>query len=72
MLVKHPPPPRRKKAHARAQANLTPKLRVTLYGTPEVSQMRAHLHRGPVKEEEAPSRKEGTGPRRSSQSLGLV
>ncbi|MBW0563654.1 hypothetical protein O181_103369 [Austropuccinia psidii MF-1] len=40
--------------------------------TPDVSQLRAHLDRGPIMEGAAPSRKEGTGPRRSISSSGVV
>ncbi|MBW0543918.1 hypothetical protein O181_083633 [Austropuccinia psidii MF-1] len=41
-------------------------------GTPEVPQLRAHLGRGLNLEVEAPSRKEGKGPRRSSSFSGVV
>ncbi|MBW0460527.1 hypothetical protein O181_000242 [Austropuccinia psidii MF-1] len=60
---------RQTRPRARAQAVLTPTPRVPLEGTPEASQQRAHIDRGPFKEGVAPSRKEGMGPRSSNQSF---
>ncbi|MBW0496792.1 hypothetical protein O181_036507 [Austropuccinia psidii MF-1] len=57
---------------ARAQAVLTLTPRAPLDGTPAVPQLRAKLHRGPILEGEAPSRKEGRGPQRSSSFSGVV
>ncbi|MBW0472494.1 hypothetical protein O181_012209 [Austropuccinia psidii MF-1] len=60
------------RSQARAQAFLTPTPRIPLDGTPTVPQLRAQLDRGTILEGEAPSRKEGRGPRRSSSSSGVV
>ncbi|MBW0583542.1 hypothetical protein O181_123257, partial [Austropuccinia psidii MF-1] len=56
----------------RTQAVLTPTPRAPLHGTPAVPQLRAKFDRGPILEGEAPSRKEGRGPRRSSSFSGVV
>ncbi|MBW0526246.1 hypothetical protein O181_065961, partial [Austropuccinia psidii MF-1] len=60
------------RSQSRAQAVLTPTPRAPLDGTPEVPQLRAQLDRGPNLEREAPSRKEGRGPSRSSSFSGVV
>ncbi|MBW0511276.1 hypothetical protein O181_050991 [Austropuccinia psidii MF-1] len=65
MPVQHSPPARHTRSQARAQAVLTPTPRVPLDRTPAVPQLRAQVDRGPFFEGEAPSRKEGRGPRRS-------
>ncbi|MBW0494172.1 hypothetical protein O181_033887 [Austropuccinia psidii MF-1] len=65
MPIQHSPPARQTRSQARAQAVLTLTPRAPLYGTPAVPQPRAKLHRGPILEGEAPSRKEGRGPQRS-------
>ncbi|MBW0474789.1 hypothetical protein O181_014504 [Austropuccinia psidii MF-1] len=72
MPVQHSPPVRQTRSQARAQAVLTPTPRAPLDGTPEVSQLRASLDRGPHLEGEAPSIQEGRGPRRSSSFSGVV
>ncbi|MBW0498160.1 hypothetical protein O181_037875 [Austropuccinia psidii MF-1] len=72
MPVQHSPPARQKRSQARAQAFLPPTPRVPFDGTPEVPQLRAQLDSRPHLEGEAPSRKEGIGPRRSSSFSGLV
>ncbi|MBW0569148.1 hypothetical protein O181_108863 [Austropuccinia psidii MF-1] len=59
MPIQHSPPTRQTRSQARAQAVLTPTPRAPLDATPEVSQLRAKLDRGPILEGEAPSRKEG-------------
>ncbi|MBW0569321.1 hypothetical protein O181_109036 [Austropuccinia psidii MF-1] len=56
----------------RSQASLTPTPRVPLDGTLAVPQLRAQLDRGPCMEGEAPSRKEGRGPRRAILLSGVV
>ncbi|MBW0505710.1 hypothetical protein O181_045425 [Austropuccinia psidii MF-1] len=66
MPIQHSPPARHTRCQARAQAVLPPTPRALLDGTPAVTQLRAQLDRGPHMEGEAPSRKEGRGPRRSS------
>ncbi|MBW0527571.1 hypothetical protein O181_067286 [Austropuccinia psidii MF-1] len=68
MPVQHLPPERQ----TRYQAFLTPTLRAPLDVTPEAPQPRDHLDRGPIMEGDGPSRKEGTGPRRSSSFSGVV
>ncbi|MBW0490920.1 hypothetical protein O181_030635 [Austropuccinia psidii MF-1] len=65
MPAKHSPPARQTRSQARAQAGLNPTSRAPLDGTPAVPQLRAQLDRRPRMEGEAPSRKEGRGPRRS-------
>ncbi|MBW0551810.1 hypothetical protein O181_091525, partial [Austropuccinia psidii MF-1] len=60
------------RSQARTQAVLTPTPTAPLDGTPAVSQLRAKLDRGPILEGEAPSRKEGGGPRRASSFSGVV
>ncbi|MBW0470500.1 hypothetical protein O181_010215 [Austropuccinia psidii MF-1] len=72
MPVQHSPSARQTRYQARAQAVLTPTTRAPLDGTPAVPQLRAQLDRGPNLEGEAPSRKEGRGPRRSSYFSGVV
>ncbi|MBW0499571.1 hypothetical protein O181_039286 [Austropuccinia psidii MF-1] len=72
MPVQHPPPARQKRSQARAQALLTPTPRAPLEGTPEVPQLRTQLDRGAIFEGEAPSRKEGRGPRISNSFSGVV
>ncbi|MBW0466950.1 hypothetical protein O181_006665 [Austropuccinia psidii MF-1] len=56
----------------RAQAVPTPTSRVPLDSASAVPQLRAQLDRGPHLEVEAPSRKEGTGQRRSNSFSGVV
>ncbi|MBW0582129.1 hypothetical protein O181_121844, partial [Austropuccinia psidii MF-1] len=60
------------RSQARTQAVLTPTPRAPLYGTPAVSQLRAHLDRGSNVEGAAPSRTKGRVPRRSSSFSGVV
>ncbi|MBW0503436.1 hypothetical protein O181_043151 [Austropuccinia psidii MF-1] len=72
MPVQNSPPARHIKSQSRAQAVLTPIPRVPLDGTPEFSQLRAHLERGPVMEGAALSRKGGRGPKRSISLSGVV
>ncbi|MBW0519641.1 hypothetical protein O181_059356 [Austropuccinia psidii MF-1] len=72
MPVQNSPPARQTRSQARNKSVLTKPPKVPLDGTSEVCQMRAHLDRGPVMEGEAPSRKEGRGPRRSSSFSGVV
>ncbi|MBW0522479.1 hypothetical protein O181_062194 [Austropuccinia psidii MF-1] len=71
MPIQHSPSARQTRSQARAQAVLTPTPRAPLDSTPEVPQLRAQLYRGLILEGEAPSRKEGRGPRRSI-FLGVV
>ncbi|MBW0502797.1 hypothetical protein O181_042512 [Austropuccinia psidii MF-1] len=66
MPIQHSPSARQTRSQARTQAVLTPTPRSPFDGTPEVPQLRAQLDRGPCMEGEAPSTKEGRGPRRSS------
>ncbi|MBW0472044.1 hypothetical protein O181_011759 [Austropuccinia psidii MF-1] len=47
MPVQHSPPARQTRSQARAQPVITPTPTALLDGTPEVSQLRAHLDRGP-------------------------
>ncbi|MBW0528966.1 hypothetical protein O181_068681 [Austropuccinia psidii MF-1] len=68
MTLQHSPPARQ----TRSQAFLTPTLRAPLDGTPAVPPLKAPLDRGPIKEVEAPSRKEGRVPRRSNSFSGVV
>ncbi|MBW0562704.1 hypothetical protein O181_102419 [Austropuccinia psidii MF-1] len=72
MPIQHSPPARQTITQARTQAVLTPTPRSPLDGTPAVPQLRAQFDRGPIMEGEAPSRKEGRGPRRSISSSGVV
>ncbi|MBW0582598.1 hypothetical protein O181_122313 [Austropuccinia psidii MF-1] len=72
MPIQHSPPARQTRSQARTQAVLTPTPRTPLDSTPAVPQLRAQLDRGPIMEGEAPSRKEGRGPRRSSSFSGVV
>ncbi|MBW0506088.1 hypothetical protein O181_045803 [Austropuccinia psidii MF-1] len=55
MPIQHSPPARQTRFQARIQAVLTPTPRAPLDGTPEVSQLRAKLDRGPILEGEAPT-----------------
>ncbi|MBW0563072.1 hypothetical protein O181_102787 [Austropuccinia psidii MF-1] len=66
MPIQHSPLARQRRSQARAQAVLTSTPRAPLYGTPAVPELRAKLDRAPILEGEAPSMKEGRGPRRSS------
>ncbi|MBW0529615.1 hypothetical protein O181_069330 [Austropuccinia psidii MF-1] len=70
MPIQHSPPTRQTRSQARTEAFLTPTPRAPLDGTPAVPQLRAQLDRGPIMEGEAPSWKEGRGPRRSSSFSG--
>ncbi|MBW0489186.1 hypothetical protein O181_028901 [Austropuccinia psidii MF-1] len=72
MLVQHSPLARQTRSQARDQAVLIPTPRTPPDGTPAVPQLRAHLDRGSNLEGEAPSRKEGRGPRRSTSFSGVV
>ncbi|MBW0554516.1 hypothetical protein O181_094231 [Austropuccinia psidii MF-1] len=72
MPIKHSPSARKTRSQAKTQAVLTPTPRAPLDGTPEVSQLRAHLDRGRNLEGAAPSRKEERVPRRSSSFSGVV
>ncbi|MBW0566431.1 hypothetical protein O181_106146 [Austropuccinia psidii MF-1] len=72
MPIQHSPPARQTRSQARTQSFLTPTSRALLDGTPAFPQLRAQLDRGPRMEGEAPSRKEGRGPRRSSSFSGVV
>ncbi|MBW0504805.1 hypothetical protein O181_044520 [Austropuccinia psidii MF-1] len=60
------------KSQARAQPILTPTTRAPWDGGPAVTQLSTHLYRVPNLEGEAPSKKEGRGPQRSSSSSGVV
>ncbi|MBW0535258.1 hypothetical protein O181_074973, partial [Austropuccinia psidii MF-1] len=70
--IQHLPSARQTISQARTQDVLTPTPRAPLDGTPAVPQLRAQLDRGPIMEGEAPSRKEGRGPRRLSSFSGVV
>ncbi|MBW0581294.1 hypothetical protein O181_121009 [Austropuccinia psidii MF-1] len=72
MPFQHSPPAIQTISQARAQAVLAKTPRAPLDGTPAVPQLRAHFNRGSNLEGEAPSRKEGRGPRRSSYFSGVV
>ncbi|MBW0572810.1 hypothetical protein O181_112525 [Austropuccinia psidii MF-1] len=72
MPIQHSPPARKTRSQARTQAVLTPTPRAPLDGTPAVSQLRAKSDRGPILKGEAPSRKKGRGPRRSSSFSRVV
>ncbi|MBW0577462.1 hypothetical protein O181_117177 [Austropuccinia psidii MF-1] len=72
MPIQHSPPVRQTRTQARTQAILTLTPRAPLDGTPAVPQLRAQLDRGHCMEGEAPSRKEGRGPTRSSSFSGVV
>ncbi|MBW0506739.1 hypothetical protein O181_046454 [Austropuccinia psidii MF-1] len=72
MPIQYLPPARHTRSQARTQDVLTPTPRAPLDGTSEVPQLRAQLDRGPIMEGEAPSRKEGRRPRRSSSFSGVV
>ncbi|MBW0473242.1 hypothetical protein O181_012957 [Austropuccinia psidii MF-1] len=66
MPIQHSLPAIKTRSQARTQPVLTPTPRVFLDGTPEVSQLRAQLDKGPHFEGAAQSRKEGRGLTRSS------
>ncbi|MBW0531848.1 hypothetical protein O181_071563 [Austropuccinia psidii MF-1] len=70
--LQNSPPARQTSSQAQTQAVLTPTPRASLAGTPAVSQLRAKLDRGHILEGEAPSRKEGRVPRRSSSFSRVV
>ncbi|MBW0591216.1 hypothetical protein O181_130931, partial [Austropuccinia psidii MF-1] len=70
--IQHSPPATQTRSQARTQAVLTPTPRAPLDVTPEAPQLRAKFGKGPILEGEAPSRKEGIGPRRSSSFSGVV
>ncbi|MBW0519042.1 hypothetical protein O181_058757 [Austropuccinia psidii MF-1] len=72
MPIQHSPPEIHTISQARTQAVLTPTSRAPLDSTPAVPQLRAQLDRGPIMGGEAPSRKEGRGPRRSFSFSGVV
>ncbi|MBW0578597.1 hypothetical protein O181_118312 [Austropuccinia psidii MF-1] len=72
MPIQHSPPAKQTRSQAQAQAFLTPAPRAVLDGTPSVPQLKGHLDRGTNVEGEAPSRKEGRGPRSSSSFSGVV
>ncbi|MBW0573357.1 hypothetical protein O181_113072 [Austropuccinia psidii MF-1] len=72
MPLQHSPPARQTRSQAQAQDFLTPTPRAPLNETPEVPPLKAQLDRGPIKEGEAPSRKEGRVPRRSTSFSGVV
>ncbi|MBW0494780.1 hypothetical protein O181_034495 [Austropuccinia psidii MF-1] len=72
MPIQNIPPARKTRSQARPQAVLTPMPRAPLDGTPEVSQLRYQLDKGPNLEGAAPSRKEGRGPRRSNSFSGVA
>ncbi|MBW0469155.1 hypothetical protein O181_008870 [Austropuccinia psidii MF-1] len=72
MPLQHSPSARQTRSQAQAQAVLTPTSGAPLDGTTEVQPLKAQLDRGPIKEGEAPPRKEGRVPRRSSSFLGVV
>ncbi|MBW0528037.1 hypothetical protein O181_067752 [Austropuccinia psidii MF-1] len=65
MPIEHSHPVRQTRSQDRALVALNPTPIVPLDGTPAVPQLRAQLDRGPCMQGEAPSRKEGRGPRRS-------
>ncbi|MBW0572412.1 hypothetical protein O181_112127 [Austropuccinia psidii MF-1] len=58
MPIQHSPPARKTRSQARTQAVLTPTAWAPHDGTPEVSQLRAKVDRGPILEGAALSRKE--------------
>ncbi|MBW0489634.1 hypothetical protein O181_029349 [Austropuccinia psidii MF-1] len=64
MPIQHSPPARKTRSQARTQAVLNPTPRASIFGTPGVPQLRAHLDRGP--------NVEGRVPRRSSSFSGVV
>ncbi|MBW0460954.1 hypothetical protein O181_000669 [Austropuccinia psidii MF-1] len=72
MHIQHSPPERWTRSQAGAQAVFTPTPRAPLDRTTVVPQLRAQLNRGPHMKGEAPSRKEGRGPRRSNSFSGVV
>ncbi|MBW0513362.1 hypothetical protein O181_053077 [Austropuccinia psidii MF-1] len=72
MPIQHSPPARQTRSQARAQAVLTVTPKSPLDSIPAVFQLRPQLDRGPHLEGEAPSRKEGRGPRRSNSFSGVV
>ncbi|MBW0583307.1 hypothetical protein O181_123022, partial [Austropuccinia psidii MF-1] len=72
MPIQRLPPARQTRDQDRTQAVLTPTPRAPLDGTPKVSQLRAHLDRGPNVEGAVQCRKEGRVPRISSSFSGVV
>ncbi|MBW0506258.1 hypothetical protein O181_045973 [Austropuccinia psidii MF-1] len=72
MPVQHSPPARQTRFQAKPPAVLLPTPRAPLDGTSKVSQLAAHLERGPNLKGEIQYRKEGRGPRRSSPFAGVV
>ncbi|MBW0557024.1 hypothetical protein O181_096739 [Austropuccinia psidii MF-1] len=72
MPIQHSTPARQTRSQDRTPAVLTPTPRAPLDGTPAVPQLSPQLDRGPIMEGEAPSRKEGRGPRRSTSFSGVV
>ncbi|MBW0525771.1 hypothetical protein O181_065486 [Austropuccinia psidii MF-1] len=71
MPLQQSPPARQTRSQVEAQAVPTPTPRAPLDGTPEVPPLKAQLDRGPIKEGEVSSRKEGRVPRRSSSFSGV-
>ncbi|MBW0583317.1 hypothetical protein O181_123032 [Austropuccinia psidii MF-1] len=72
MPLQHSPPARQTRSRARAQAVLTATPKAPLDGTPAVPPLKAQLNRRPIKEGEAPSRKEGRVPIRSNSFSAVV
>ncbi|MBW0478880.1 hypothetical protein O181_018595 [Austropuccinia psidii MF-1] len=72
MPIQNSPPARQTTSQARSQADLTPTSSAPLDGTPAIPQLRGQLDRGPITEGEAPSRKEGREPIRSTSLSGVV
>ncbi|MBW0472234.1 hypothetical protein O181_011949 [Austropuccinia psidii MF-1] len=66
MPIQHSPPETQTRYQVRTEAVLTPIPRAPLGGTPAVSQLRAHVNRGPFMEDKAPFKKEGQVPRISN------
>ncbi|MBW0521351.1 hypothetical protein O181_061066 [Austropuccinia psidii MF-1] len=71
MCIQHSPPASKTRSKAKTQSVLNPTPRAPFDGTPAVSQLRAHLDKGPNVEGSALSRKEGRVPTSSSFS-GVV
>ncbi|MBW0585253.1 hypothetical protein O181_124968 [Austropuccinia psidii MF-1] len=72
MPIQNSPPARQTRSQARARAVLTPTSSAPFDSTPAIPQLRGQLDRGPITEGEAPSRKEGRGPRRSTSLSGVA
>ncbi|MBW0526373.1 hypothetical protein O181_066088 [Austropuccinia psidii MF-1] len=66
MPVQHKTPERQTRSQARTQGALPPTSREPLNGTLAVPQLREHWERGTIMKGEAPSRREGRPPRRST------